>query len=69
MIHVVKGFSVVSESEVDVFLEFFCFFYDPTDVGSLITGSSVFTESNLYVWKFLVHIVEANLEKFWALPY
>ena len=37
VIHIVKGFSVVSEPEVDVFLEFSCFFYDPTDVGNLIT--------------------------------
>ena len=34
VIHTVKGFSVVSEAEVDVFLEFFCFFYDPADVGN-----------------------------------
>ena len=27
VIHTVKGFSVVNEVEVDVFLEFFCFFY------------------------------------------
>ena len=40
VIHIVKGFSVGSEAEVDVFLEFSCFFYDPTDVGNLISGSS-----------------------------
>ena len=44
MIHTVKGFSVVSEAEVDVFLEFSCFFYDPTDVGNLISGSSAFSK-------------------------
>ena len=40
MIHTVKGFGVVSEAEVDVFLEFSCFFHDPADVGNLISGSS-----------------------------
>ena len=38
MIHTIKGFSIVNETEVDVFLEFSCFFYDPTDVGNLIFG-------------------------------
>ena len=42
VIHTVKGFSVVSEAEVDVFLEFSCFFCDPADVGNLISGSSTF---------------------------
>ena len=47
MIHIVKGFSVVNEAEVDVFLEFSCFFYDPTDVGNLIFGSSAFSKTSL----------------------
>ena len=42
VIHTMKGFSVVNEAEVDVFLAFSCFFYDPTDVGNLISGSSAF---------------------------
>ena len=42
MIHTVKDFSVVNEAEADVFLEFSCFFYDPTDVGNLISGSFTF---------------------------
>ena len=53
----VKGFKVVNEAEVDVFLEFPCFFYDPADVGNLISGSSAFSKSSLYIWKFLVHIL------------
>ena len=57
MIHTDKGFSVVSEVERDVFLEFSCFFYDPTDVGILISGSSAFSKSSLNIWKFLVHIL------------
>ena len=48
MIHTVKGFSIVNEA--DVFLEFPCFLYDPTDVGNLISGSSAFSESSLYIW-------------------
>ena len=45
MIHTVKGFSVVNEAELDVFLEFSCFFDDPTDVGNLISGSSAFSKA------------------------
>ena len=47
VIHTVKGFSIVNEAEVDVFLEFSCFFYDPADVGNLICGSSAFSKSSL----------------------
>ena len=54
VIHTVKGFSVVNEAEVDVFLEIPCFFNDPTNVGNLISGSSAFSKSNLYIWKFSV---------------
>ena len=57
MIYTVKGFSIVNEAEVDVFLEFSCFLYDPVDVGNLISGSSAFSKSNLNVWKFSVHIL------------
>ena len=65
VIHIVKGFSVVSETEVDVFLEFSCFFYDPTDVGNLISGSSAFSESNLNICNFLVHVLlKPHLENF-----
>ena len=47
VIHTIKGFSIVSEAEVDVFLEVSCFFYDPLDVGNLISGSSAFSKSKL----------------------
>ena len=47
VIHIAKGFSVVNEAEVDAFLEFPCFFYDPTDVGNLISGFSAFSKSSL----------------------
>ena len=51
----VKGFSVVNE--IDVLLEFPCFFYNPTKVGNLISGSSAFSISSLYIWKFLVYVL------------
>ena len=57
VIHTVRGFSVVNEAEVDVFLELSCSFDDPTDVGNLISGSSAFSKSNSYIWKFSVHIL------------
>ena len=57
VIYTVKGFSVVNETEVDVFLEFSSFFYDPVDVGNLISGSSAFSKSSSYIWKFSVHIL------------
>ena len=57
VIHTVKLFSVVNKAEVDVFLELSCFFYDPTDVGNLVSGSSAFSKSSLYIWKFLVHVL------------
>ena len=40
VVHTLKGFSIVSEADVDVFLEFPCFLYDPMDVGNSISGSS-----------------------------
>ena len=65
MSHTVKGFSVVSEAEVDVFLEFSCFFCDPTDVGNLHSGSSAFSKSSLNIWKFMVHVLlKPGLENF-----
>ena len=57
MIHAVKGFSIVNEAEVDVFLESSSFFYDTMDVSNLIPGSSAFSKSPLHVWKFSVHIL------------
>ena len=65
MIHAVKGFSVVNEAEVDVFLEFPYFFYDLMDAGNLISGSSAFSKSSLNIWKFSVHILfKLDLENF-----
>ena len=73
VIHTVKGFSVVNEAVVDVFLELPCFLYGPTYVGNLISGFFAFSESSLYIWKFLVHVLlkislkdfEHNLASMW----
>ena len=61
VIHTIKSFSVVNNTEVDVFLEFSsCFFDDPVDVGNLITGSSAFSKSSLNIWKLSsLHTIEA----------
>ena len=65
MIHTVKDFSVVNKTEVDVLLELTCLFYDPTDVGNLISGSSAFSKSSVNIWKFLVHVLlKSGLENF-----
>ena len=57
VIHTVKGLSIVNEAEIDVFLEFRCLFCDPADVGNLISDSSAFSKSSLYIWKFSVHML------------
>ena len=57
VIHTVKRFGIVNKAEVDVFLEFSCFFNDTMDVGNLISGSSAFSKSSLNIWKFTVHIL------------
>ena len=65
VIHTVKGFSLVNEAEVDVFLEFSCFSCDPVDIGSLISASSAFSNSSLNIWKFMIHVLlKPSLENF-----
>ena len=65
MIHTVKNFIIVNEAEVDVFMESSCFFYDPTDVGNLISGFSAFSKSSLNIWKFTVYVLlKSTLENF-----
>ena len=65
VIHTVKCFSIISEAEVDVFLEFSSFFYDPADVGNLISGSSGFSKTRLNIWNFSIHILlKSSLKDF-----
>ena len=65
MIHTVKGFGIVNKAEVDVFLELSCFFYDPEDVGNLISGSFAFSESSFNIWNFSVQVLlKPALENF-----
>ena len=64
-LNIVKSFGIINKAEVDVFLEFSCFFNDPMDVGHSISGSSAFSKSSLSIWKFLVHIpLKPGLENF-----
>ena len=65
VIHTVKGFSIVNKAEIDIFLELSCFFYNPADVGNLISGSSAFSKSSLNIWNFSVHVLlKPGLENF-----
>ena len=65
VIHTVKGFGIVNEAEIDVFLELSCFFHDPVDVVNLISGSSAFSKTSLNIRKFMVHILlKPGLENF-----
>ena len=65
VIHTVKGFIIVNEPQVGAFLKFCCFFYDPTNAGNLISGSSAFFKSSLNIWKFTVHVLlKPSLENF-----
>ena len=57
VIHTVKCLGIVDTAKIDVFLELSCFFDDPVDVGTLISGSSVFSKSRLNIWKFSVHLL------------
>ena len=57
VIHIFKGFSTVNEAEVNRFLEFLYFFYDPMDVGNLVSDSSAFSKSNLSMWMFSVQVL------------
>ena len=61
----ITGFDIGNKAEVDVFLEFSYFFYDPTDVGNLISGSAAVSKSSLNIWKFSVHVLlKPRLENF-----
>jgi len=63
--HTVKGFGIVNKAEIEGFLELSCFFYDPADVGNLISGSSAFSKTSLNIRKFTVHmLLKPGLENF-----
>ena len=65
VIHTVKGSSVVNEAEVNVFLEYPCFLYDPYNIGNMVSGSYAFSKSSLNIWKFTVHaLLEPDLKDF-----
>ena len=65
VIHTVKGFGIVNKAEIDVFLELSCFFHDPVDIDSLISGSSAFSKTSWNIWKFKVHVLlKPSLENF-----
>ena len=65
VIHTVEGSGVVNKAEIDIFLEPSCFFYDPADIGNLISGSSAFSKPSLNIWKFTVHVLlKPGLENF-----
>ena len=65
VIYTVKGFGLIKNAEVDIFLELSCFFYDTIDIGNLIFDSSAFSKSSLNIWKFTVHVlVKPGLENF-----
>ena len=64
-IYTVKGFGVADKVEINVSLELPCFFYDPADVGHLISGSSAFSKSRVNIWKFSVHkLLKPGLQNF-----
>ena len=65
VIHTVKGFGIVNKAEIDVFLKRSCFFYDPADLGNLVSGSSAFSKSKLEHQEVHgSHIVEIWLGEF-----
>ena len=51
VIHIVKGFNIVNEAELDVFVKFTCFLHDPTNLGNLVWFLCLF-KTHLYIWKF-----------------
>ena len=60
--HTVKGTGVVYKAEICFSVTLLLFFYDPTDVGNLISGSSAFSKSSLSIWKFTHVLLKPGLE-------
>ena len=64
-IHTVKGFSIVDETEIDIFLKFPCFLSNPANVCNLISSFSSFSKPSFNIWKLLVHIMlKAGMKDF-----
>ena len=63
VIHIVRGFNIVNEAEIDDFLESPCFFCCQTNVDNLISRSSIFYKPSLYIWKFLFHVLLKSIFK------
>ena len=57
IIHTVKGFSIINETEIDVLLKFPCLLNNPMNVGNLISSSFFFSKLSLDIWKHLFHIM------------
>ena len=57
VIHTLKGFDIVDKAKVEIFLQLSCFFFDSMDVSNLISGSSAFSKSSLYIWNFSIHVM------------
>ena len=55
MTHIDKG--IINEADVDILLGSPCLFYDPKNVGNIISGSSAFSKSGLYIWTFSVQVL------------
>ena len=65
MIHIVRGFNIVNEAEVDIFMEFLCFLCDPTNVDNLISGYSAFSKPSLYIWILSIQVLlKSSLKDF-----
>ena len=65
VVHTVKGFGIVNEAEVNVFLELSSFIDDPVDVGNLISVSSAFSKTSMNISKLMLHILlKPGLENF-----
>ena len=64
--HIVKGFGIDNKAEIDIFLELFCFFNDPADIGNLISGSSAYSKTSLNIWKFTVHVLLKPAEHYFT---
>ena len=65
MIHTVQDFDIIDKKDIDIFLEFSSFLYDPVDVGNLMFDSCALSKYSLNMWKLSVHVLlKPSLESF-----